>query len=166
MPGLQADTGRTMGIPQFFTRYGAGAGGGAVDGRGGVYLLTEEGITVIDAAGQKTGTIRTDRYKGNLFFGEKLFGDTDGHVYYFVYEDFGFQWKGFRVEHSEGGSLLEAEGLSGSSRMHSCSVNRGKVAYSLADSFYEYPGDRQCTKPAAVGEQQYAVQLHTGFRHY
>ena len=42
----------------------------AVDGRGGVYLLTEEGITVIDAAGQKTGTIRTDRYKGNLFFGE------------------------------------------------------------------------------------------------
>ena len=44
--------------------------GGAVDGRGGVYLLTEEGITVIDAAGQKTGMIRTDRYKGNLFFGE------------------------------------------------------------------------------------------------
>lgn len=112
-----------------------------MDGRGGVYLLTEEGITVIDAAGQKTGMIRTDRYKGNLFSGEKLFGDTEGHVYYFVYEDSGFLWKGFRVEHSEGGSLLEAEGLSGSSRMHSCSVNRGKVAYSLADSFYEYPGE-------------------------
>ena len=110
----------------------------AVDGSGGVYLLTAEGILSLDREGHETGMISTEEYKGKKYSSEHLLGDSRGNAYYFVFEDFDSRWKGLEVAHQGGKGLKEVEGLSGSWMLDTCTVFQGNAFFSVSGNFYEY----------------------------
>lgn len=115
----------------------------AVDGNGGVYMLTTECILTADRDGHETGIIGTEEYKGKNYSSERLLGDSRGNVYYFVFEDFDSRWRGMELVPQGGKVLTEVEGLSGSNWLESSTVFQGKVFFTVSESFYEYGGETE-----------------------
>lgn len=109
----------------------------AADGRGGMYLLTAEGILSVDSTGAKTGMVKTEGYKGDTFSSEHLMGDQEGHVYYLLYEDLDMRWRGMEVSREGGFALKEEEGMTGSAMKQPHTVQEGKV-YLWDEAVYEY----------------------------
>ncbi len=60
----------------------------AVDGNGGVYILTADGILAVNSDGDEAGMTGTEEYKGASYSSERLVGDSRGNVYYIVFEAF------------------------------------------------------------------------------
>ena len=108
------------------------------DGKGGVYLLTAEGILTIDGEGREAGIVSTEEYKGRSYSSERLLGDSRGSVYYFVLEANNSCWKGLEVVPQGGKGLKEVDGLSGSDWLYNCTVFQGNVFFSASGGFYEY----------------------------
>lgn len=115
----------------------------AVDGNGGIYMLTAEGIFTADRDGHETGIMGTEEYKGKNYSSERLLGDSRGNVYYFVFEDFDSRWKGMEVTLQDRKGLKEVNGLSGSDWLDSITVFQGKVFFTVSESFYEYSGETE-----------------------
>ncbi len=112
----------------------------AVDGNGGVYVLTSKGILAVDGNGHEAGMTGTEEYKGKNYSSERLLGDSQGNVYYFVLEEFDSQWKGMEVGFQGSKGLEEVKGLSGRDYMGfgTCVVFQGNVYFSVFESFYAY----------------------------
>ncbi len=110
----------------------------AVDGDGGLYVLTAQGLLMVDGNGRETGIADTQVYKGTSYSSERLLGDGAGNVYYFVLEEFDSRWKGMEVENRGGIRLKETGQLSGSEWLDTCAVFLGDVFFSVSDRFYLY----------------------------
>lgn len=118
----------------------------AVDGNGGVYLLTLEGILTADRDGRETGMTGTEEYKGKNYSSERLLGDSRGNVYYFVLEAYNSRWKGMEVAPRDRKGLKEIKGLSGSSWLNTCTVFQGNVFFSVSENLYEYDGETESAR--------------------
>ena len=115
----------------------------AVDGSGGVYMLTAGGILAVDRDGHETGMTGTEEYKGTKYSSERLLGDSQGNVYYFVLEEYDSRWRGMKVGQQGGTGLEEVRELSGSGMggFGICAVFRGDVFFSVYESLYMYDGE-------------------------
>lgn len=107
------------------------------DGNGGVYILTADGIFLVDSDGHEAGMISTEEYKGNSYSSEQLLGDSQGNAYYLVFEQFDSRWKAMEVDY-HGRRLKETDGLSGNNWLDTCAIYQGDVYFSVSDSLYVY----------------------------
>lgn len=108
-----------------------------VDGSGGVYILTADGILAVDSDGHEAGVIDTEKYKGRSYSSERLLGDSRGNVCYIVFEEFDSRWKGLEVDRP-GRDLKELNGLSGNNWLDTCTVFQGDIFFSVSESLYMY----------------------------
>lgn len=120
----------------------------ALDGTGGVYVLTEKGILAVDEEGHPGKTAETYSYRSGMLSAQSLMGDGEGNVYYFIYENQDIEWKGFRVTGEKTPVLKEAAGLRGSNWISTVEVSGGKVYYTdeSKGTLYEYDGSTSGTK--------------------
>lgn len=125
---------------RFFTGLESLSDSLAADGSGGVYVLTASGILAMDGNGHEAGMTSTEEYKGKKYSSERLLGDSQGNVYYFILEEFDSQWKGMEVGPQGSKGLEEVKGLSGRDFMGFgiCAVFQGNVYFSVSESFYAY----------------------------
>lgn len=114
----------------------------AVDGEGNVYVLSSEGICIVDSEGRKAGVVSLDGYQaGGNVLRQELFGDLEGHVYYSSYSN--LERKSFEISKGKGGSLQlqKTEAFSGKGYDYYFAMPEGNILFYTADSeqiLYEY----------------------------
>lgn len=113
----------------FFPGLEVQAGCLAVDGAGGLYVLTEEGILGVDGQGREAGRVSTSAYKDENFLWERLLGDPEGHACYVVQGEHGMSWKGVALG-KEGNVLFRKEDtVSGEDWLDNVATYQGNLLY-------------------------------------
>lgn len=120
----------------------------ALDGTGGVYVLTGKGILAVDEEGHPGKTAETAAYKSGMLSAQSLLGDSEGNAYYLVYENYDMEWKGLQVTGGREPRLKEAAGLQGNDFISTEEVFDGNVYYTKDSQgiLYEYSGSTAETR--------------------
>lgn len=116
----------------FFPEVEIQAGCLAVDGAGGLYVLTEEGILGVDSQGREAGLASTSAYKDGNTRSESILGDPEGRARYFVQGEHWMSWKGVALE-KQGNVLFRKEDtVSGEDWLDNVAMYQGNLLYTYS----------------------------------